>query len=276
MNNNDFDISLLNSNPKKLVLKYLPVIKKLVFEKLINKGFFPLQDTEDLIQEVTERLLRDIEKIKSCYNGYSKFKPYFIRIITHKCNEIKRKQYKQETREVVNKNPDKPEFEKKVLYSRRYSYSRLDENQFSGNNQTDKKIVLESELDRLEVIFRMYPLQGAKLKLCLKLLTGRGLTTEELECYYDGCESSIYSATVDYSQNINAQTKEKGYEILAMFFNCCENKNRGNDSIRKWINKLLQEIVEQMNFVSIPPVYNKENIMGLIELYFEKMHKNNS
>ena len=164
MSNENTDINLLKDAPDKLVLKYIPVIRQFISKKLISKGFFLSSDTEDLVQEVVERLLRDMPYISECYNGYSDFKPFFTRVIINKCNELRRKKYRQETKEVVNDNPDNPGIEKKVVYSKKNDFIKLDEELHRvKNDNTDKKAILESELNYLDIVFRMYSLQKIKL-----------------------------------------------------------------------------------------------------------------
>jgi RNA polymerase sigma factor (sigma-70 family) len=271
MSNENTDINLLKNVPDKLVLRYIPVIRQIISKNLVSKGYFSSSDTEDLVQETVEGLLRDMPNILKCYNGYSAFKPFFIRIIINKCNELRRKKYRQEKKEVVNDSPDNPKIEKRVIYSKKNDFIKLeDELHRVNNNNTDRKAILDSELDYLEVVFRMYPLQKVKLFICLKVFSGRQITIEELKEFNNNCEKHIYNSVIVFMQKSEKQTNEKAYQVLTDFFNHCDGTYKGKDAIRKWINKMVDEIVIQMNCVSIPPVYNKENIMGLIEMYFDR------
>ncbi len=277
MSNENKDINLLKDAPDKLVLKYIPVIRQIISKKLISKGYFSPSDTEDLVQETVERLLRDIPYISKCYNGYSAFKPFFTRVIINKCNELRRKKYRQETKEVVNDSPDNPGIEKKVIYSKKNDFIKLDEELHRmKNDNTDKNAILESEFNYLDIVFRMYSLQKIKLFICLKVLSGRQITVEELNNYNNICEKVVYDSVVAFVKEPEGQTNEKAYRILTDFFNNCEGTDKGKDAIRKWINKMVNEIVKQMNCVTIPPVYNKDNIKGLIEMYFDRKRDENS
>jgi len=275
MSDKNNDIFLLNNNPKELVLKYIPIIENLVVKKLINPGYSLYQDKDDKVQEVVEGLLKDIEKIRKSYNVYSKFSSYFIQIIKNRCNEIRRKEFRQETREIINDNPDNPGFEKKVVYTKRNIVSQITNNNIPGDsNETDKNLIINSELEYLDLVFRLHPLRKVRLLICLKILTGHKVSEEELKTYINYCSQDVYDTLVGYSEQSGSNTKERGYRFLTEFFNSCDKTSNKKDAIRKEVDKMLADIIMLLNRDSGTPVYDKENIWGLIDLYLEKKRKN--
>ena len=272
----DNDINLLKSNPNSLMIKYKPVIESLVVKKLIKPGYFQFQEKDDIVQEVATGLFHDIEKIRKSFNGYSKFRPFFVRIIINRCEGLRRDVYKQETKKIINDNPDNPTFEKKIVYSKKYSYTGLNINNHYSNIDTDKEAILGSELEYLDAIFRMYSLQKPKLLICLKLFSGYPITYKDLKFYKNNCEQDIYKRVIEFAENNTDNTKDINYQVLTDFFNCCDKTEKKKDALRKWLTNILSAIIRLLNKDSLSPVYNKQTIMGLISLYFNKKDSPNS
>ena len=271
MSDNGLDIFLLKNNPKKLVVKYKSVIEKMVVKTLVVTGYFQYQDKDDKVQEVITGLLQDIDKIWKSYNGYSKFSSFFIKIIMNRCIELKRKGYRQETMETVDNNPDNPAVEKRVRYFKKHEYTQLSDGyQQTDGNDTDKETTIVSELEYFDVVLRMYVKRKPEVVICLKTLSGYPVSYDDLKLYNNSCEPFIYDNVVNFSKNAKNKTKEDAYKVLSDFFNSCDKTDRKPDAVRKRINIILEDFIEQMNFVSIPPVYNKRNIIGLIGFYFDK------
>jgi len=275
MDINNQDIYLLENDPNNLVLKYLPVIKNLVAKKLIIPGYMLHQDKDDIVQEIVHGLLKDMGNIREAYNGHAKFEPFFVKIIINRCNEIRRKGFRQETREVKIDNPDNPGFEKKIKYIRRNTVAQILNNNFPENlNETDKNTIISSELEYLDLVFRLYPVRKTRLFIYLKILTGHEVSEVELKTFNNNCDQSVYEGLVEISGQSGRNTKEQCYRALTDFFNCCDKTSKNYDTVRKEVDKVLHEVIIQMNRDSGSQVYDKKNIWSLIELFFEWKENN--
>lgn len=268
---------MLNQNPEQLVLKYIPVVESMVIKKLIIPGYFHYQDKEDKVQEIIEGLLNDIEKIRKNYNYHSSFRPYFIQIINNRCGEIRRKAYRQRSIKTLQEDPDNPAYEKKIFYLKKDDYQEFtDINLSDTSNDPDSELIISSELDNLDKIFRLYPIQKPKIIICLKFILGFPISLKELTAYSEYCKKRYYDSIIELSNSYDNQTLEEQYQILTDFFNHCDHTKKQKDALRKWLTKVISEIIQLLNKDANTPVYNKQNIMGLIGFYFDKSRFNNS
>jgi len=163
-----------------------------------------------------------------------------------------------------------------VFYSKRFDYAILNNKKLYTDNKTDAGAIIGSELEYLDLIFRMYSLQKAKLLICLKLLSGCTVTKEELKSYNNSCNKDNYKRLIEYSENNKKSAIDKCFQVLTDFFNHCDGTDKKKDAIRKWLSNILSEIIVLLNKDSANKVYDKQNIMGLIGFYFDKKSNCNS
>ncbi|MCP4221027.1 MAG: hypothetical protein GY765_40735 [bacterium] len=129
------------------------------------------------------------------------------------------------------------------------------------------KMVINEELARLQTILILYYKTRSKLELCLKLKYRLPVTRQDISgCFPDCSDEFINILTSDYKLIRDKQLFEN---ILAVF-NHYEGRGNKSDTLRKWINVKVDEIIGHLNRSHNCTVYDNKNFADFIALYYGK------
>jgi len=240
-------IDLLKHDKSSFIIASGEIIHKII-GYFVKAGFLKRDEINDLFQDINCRLIEDYDKILVQYQGLSMLSTYIYTIITNYCKEIIRANKKITTVEIEN--------------------IRL----IAHNKSPENELAIKSELQKLDRFFEMCFRKKDKLELLLKIKCRVNLECDEILSKFQ----EISPTDVEKILNIHQArqnsflTDKEIYPLLNNIFNKLENKNNSDDSIRKWMDTKIDEIIVFMN--GEPPIakYNRETIMILLEIFFQK------
>lgn len=244
---------LLENHPRTVVLIYRRYIEKFIVYKHTNQS-----DREDLFQEVLTRLIEDkIYKIQKKYDfGFKKvssFTSYFMVAVRNIYIDIIRERNVRpltsgDVRE-IDDVPDK-----------------------HGEKTMINRLVLNEELVKLQTILLLFYKSRARLELCLKLKFRIPVTKEDIGRCFPNCrEEDIEILAQDFTLTRDKRVFEK---ILSVF-NHHEARENKSDTLRKWINVKIDEIITHLNRTHTFAVYNTKNFADFIGLYYQNIKGEN-
>ena len=249
MTENQKDIELLHTDPGELIVRYQASISAIVQKRLINTGFYPFQEKDDLIQEVSVRLLAETGKMQKQYN---KEKAQFITFISLKivniCYQILRKEKnKPETISIE----DKPH----ILAT--------------DKHETDKETYLIDEYNKYEAILKMFYRKRAKIELCLQLIYRIPVFINYFIAYCKKAAKSFYKAATIHLPIDRDYTDKDVYRVITPYLNECDQKNNTEGAAQRWLNNIIDQLTELMNTGHEENVYDKETFQVLVEKYYQ-------
>lgn len=237
---------LLNSNPEQLILCIQSLINSTVYN-FIKSRKFTEDDYNELKQEVNEKLLIRIHKIKKQYNGKSLLTTYLITIIRNICHDICRKK---------NKEPVFIDYED--VFTKQIDNSVYD------------TLIFEEEKVRLNKILELLFDEKGKLIFCLKLKYRIPFTYTDMKRAIPGANMNEFILFNNKVEPYLSATDGIIYDGLTMIFNKYENKNNSIDALRKWISKKTNEIIYLLNNKPSRYNYTEETLQILFEICFVK------
>ena len=253
--------NLLENHPHAIVLIYRKYIEKFISYKHANPD-----EREDIFQEVITRLIADkIYKIQKKYDfnfktfdrfenleslkKISSFTSYLMVTVRNIYIDIMRERnIRPLTTKGVAGIDDVPDRH--------------------GDRKMINKLMLKEELAKLQTILLLYYKSRAKVELCLKLKYRIPVTRKDVEKCFPACnEKDINTLTQDF---IFARDKRIFEKILTVF-NFHEARTNKSDTLRKWINVKVDEIIKHLNRTHQCKVYNSKNIADFIALYYQNI-----
>jgi DNA-directed RNA polymerase specialized sigma24 family protein len=253
--------NLLENHPQTVVLIYQKYIKKFIAYKHPNPD-----EREDISQEVITRLIADkIYKIQKKYDfnfktfdslenlehlkEISSFTSYLMVTVRNIYIDIMRERNIRPLTtkgvEGIDDVPDK-----------------------HGDKKMINSLMLKEELIKLQTILILYHKSRAKLELCLKLKYRIPVTRKDVEKCFPACnDEDIKTLTQDFMFYRDKRIFEK---ILSVF-NFHEARKNKSDTLRKWINVKVDEIIRHLNRTHQCKVYNSKNIADFIALYYQNI-----
>lgn len=244
------------SDPRTLFLSFSDIIRKIVYLKLISKGWFRHEEARDLEQEVMKRLLEKTGIIQAQYAGESKLSTYLISIINNICFELCRNSKK----------------EPQTSSTRVNEIINLPDNQINMNSTPDYDLRMEEAISLLDAIFKVYPLSKYKLILFLKILYALPVYDRDIRLYCNSADVDKLKVIIGEHNNANI-TKSGQYDKLQMLVNLCENKIITGDAVRKWLDKRIQQILSLLKKMLETEVLDESSLRILFEKYCIKMSK---
>lgn len=221
MQGNDIDISLLQDDPEKLLIRYQPIIR-IIVRNLAFQGCLSKRNINDLVQEVNSKLIERLPKICQSYNYKSQFKTYFSVVVRNLCLE--------EIRKV--RLVEEPQAE---VYE-----------QSTTGSLTDQ-MVINQEYERLQRALRMFGKECASLRIVLRSFADLPVTPEDFNGFVPEVDAETRDRlTLQLNETLQKQKQEK-LEVLSLILNQVEPKARTADALRKWASSRLDELVNLMN-----------------------------
>lgn len=214
-----------------------------VVSRYILRSAIPEREKEDVIMTILEKFLLQKDKIDHAFEGKSKKTTYYIAIMNRMCCEIIRKEKKH----WYPVDDDMHEFEiyKPVHYT----------------SDTEKNLIIKEEVKRLANAMLFFNGQGSKINLFVKYYFRISLDESDIQNYSGDKFPEVYAVLSDDSP----KNKSDLFERLAFVTNLVEQKNVKGDSVRMWVNKQLDVILNRINMNGI---YNhtRESLQILMEL----------
>lgn len=249
MDENKKDIELLHRDPGNLILKYQEGINIIVQIHTINKGFYNMDDKEELVQEVNLGLLESIDSIKKNYKEKCLLKTYVLGISKNICYDILRKK---------RRNPAFTELADDI----ENRYGHIDLNFFRQE--------LADEFEKFSAILKTYFRKQAKIELCLQILYRIPV---KLQYFIDYCRKKaeeFYNTVLAQIPVQSNFTDKEIYGVITPYINECDNKENTVGAAQRWMNKIIDQLIVLMNTGRQDGNYNKEIFQILVEKYYQK------
>jgi DNA-directed RNA polymerase specialized sigma24 family protein len=241
---------LLKNNPDLLILNIQPLIDSTIYQ-FVKVGRFLKADHNEIRQEVNEKLLKRIHKIRDQFNNKSLLTTYLIAVIRNICHDIHRKKISEP-----------------VFLNYEATIVNLKE------NDSFNSLVLKEEKVRLKKIMELFFNERDKLILCLKLKYRIPFTYNDIKLAAPCISIDEYKSLYDSIKPYLSATDSMIYAGLTGIFNKHEKKKNSPDALRKWISKKTTEIISLLNTDLARHNYTEETLQILFEMCFvEKSEK---
>jgi len=249
MTANQKDIELLHSNPGELVVKYQTIINIIIQKTLIAPGFYPLQEKEELCQDVSLRLLEKTDEIKKQYNvNRSLFITFFSLKVDNFCYDILRKKKKKPAIDPLPEEISIPS---------------------TGKHETEKEIYLLDECKKFEVILKLYYRKRAKVELCLQIIYRIPVLLFYFVNYCKKTSKAFYSAVMKLLPLNKEFSNKEIFHIITPYLNKSEHTDNTDDAIQRWMHNIINDSIKQMNVGNDAEIYDKEMFQVLVEKYYD-------
>ena len=73
-----------------------------------------------------------------------------------------------------------------------------------------------------------------------------------------------------WRENLQKRMNEIYCKVIQVF-NKYDRKMKNGDSLRKWVNRKEEEIIEKMNIFHKHPIYHKKSLRMLFQVYFDQI-----
>jgi DNA-directed RNA polymerase specialized sigma24 family protein len=241
--------NILQNHPQTVVLIYRKYIEKFILFKYSDSD---PAEREDIFQEVLTRLIEDkIYKIQQKYdfNKMSSFTSYFMVTVRNIYIDIIR--------------------ERNVRPLTAGGVQEIDDvADRQGDNKMINRLMINEELVKLQTILLLYYKTRARLELCLKLKYRIPVCGEDVkECFPQCSDEDINTLAQDFTL-----TRDKRmFEKILPVFNRHESRQNQSDTLRKWVNVKVDEIVTHLNRTHKIKVYSAKNFADFIALYYQNI-----
>lgn len=258
--NHTIDLTLLQTQPSELVVKYQAMIAYIVHKKLGKESDWSVDRREELIAQIRENLLQKISsgKLVDQFEGQSAFHNYLYRIIYNNMIDELRKLKKNRTVSSIE------------------SLTPKQQSQFAVNaNEMNYIGLVEQHLRWLQVLIKGFPLQKQqRFEFSLMVVYRICLNVEDVRKLYADCRDDLLVEILScFSQDYQHLSKTQIYQLLSEFIELLEqgHKHIRPDALRVWFQSRLASI-KQTLFRNLPPV-EASPLDSYFELLVYKLYK---
>ncbi len=248
-NRNIEELRLLHEHPDQLMTRYQSIVETVV-AGFIRRGFFDYTEKMDVVQNVNTLLLeKKLDKIKEHFNGSVYLRTYFSKVVYNSCLELTRKKARQPI----------------------ITGEELLQNETARDLNPEQQLAIKDELKRVEALLKGFGKKKAKSIFCLKLFGKKWLDESDLEDYNKfGLNEELAMIRASFFENYEGLPDKAAYEVAVLLFNKLEKKSNSADSLRKWVNAIVDNMISLLN--GEPPVYHhtRDTIRILLQMYFTK------
>jgi RNA polymerase sigma factor (sigma-70 family) len=236
---NEEDRHLLQVSPQTLVVRHQPVIRQVV-RHFMRRGAFTLHDEDDLVQELSVKLLEKTPKMQAEFKGRATVRTYLAAVIRNICLDTMRKD-----RHAIRTEP----FVECAVDAAEDPYARA---------------LIEEEKARFQAILLQYAASRPRVILCLKLRFRIALTPSDLRNIDPQCtDEDIREFLAAFPDPYERLTDQEIYKRITPLLNRIEGKATTIDAFRKWSHNRLTEIISLLN--GTPPTgKHTEETLGLL------------
>lgn len=242
------EVEWLHQNPERLLAHYQFIIEATV-ARFITRGFITPEEKDEWIQEINLQLWeKKLTRIKEQYNGTVLLRTYFSKIVYNTCLEITRQQQRQP----------------RILSDEVLVASS------SADLDAYQRMAIRDELRRFEGFLRGLTDRRYKSELCLKLFARLILIHADIQWYEaPKTREAIEQIKTHFFQTYDHLSDKEVYQIIINLFNLVEDRQTDADSLRKWVNSLVDKMIALLN--GTPPVaaYDRDAVKALLRVYYE-------
>ncbi len=247
---NTRDLELLRNDPQGLILHYQPMIS-IIVRIYVGSGMFLPEEIDDVRQTVNEHLLRKIPQIQRQYNGTAFVRTYVSAIVRNICRKVRRAKRRIPVHVPLEDPPD-------------------------TDNQSNKYSI-EYARRLLQTILKLYNHRNRlpKVLLCLKLRFRIALNANDILSWFPSCPESDLSMMLEqFGGEYGDMLESEVYAKFSPVLNKAEGKDLRGDSIRKWIQARINEILELLNGTPKRASFDEDTLKILIEDFFHPFLEN--
>ncbi len=229
----------------KTVVESLEGLVVFVANRFVQKhNIFPYE-VVDLYQFVRLRLIESLGRIRTTYKGGGKVKTYISAVILNFCREFRRKNC---TISVFADSVDN---------------LRTDISINELTQSPDSRLHITLELKRLHSIFVLYGAKEHKVRITLMVYFEVHVKKEDVMNYVSAeVKSNQFFKQLNSGMN---KSKKEVISKLTEMFNEVENKSNSFEATRKWIARLIDDVLQMLNVGA--SLYTKETLGILLEVY---------
>jgi hypothetical protein len=237
------DIQLLFERPFDLILKYQQVFL-LIARKYACSGYYHFSHSEEIVQHVNERIFTKIDRIRDQFDGRVLVRTYLSAI----CRKIIMEYLRSAGRREVLLN----------------EYHMVEDVQPCCY---PLEFVIIEEFRRLDRIMVLFGPKRDKLWLMMKLLYRIRISFEDFAAVNPRAATMVCEDLL-HRLNHDAYLKDRDiYQLVFPFFQCFEARMQRPDSLRKWFNMKISDIIKLMNGTPARASYAEDTIQILVEKY---------
>lgn len=239
--------AVLVCHPRVLVTIYQPLITGFI-QRLHRRR----EESQDIVQEILTRLLAGkLAKIQRNFDANFKqtpsFTSYFMVCVRNMYVDIVR-----EGGNLLMKRDDVP--------------LRVLEREPIGR-QACPTAFLDEEFAKLRIILQLHPASQARIVLCLKLKCRCAVTDADIRHCFPSCSADdLLRLRADFRHMKDRDM----YRAIVGVFNRNEPRPVQADTLRKWVESKTNLLITHMNRLHQAVVYDSENVMDLLALFFKE------
>ncbi|MGE5457886.1 MAG: hypothetical protein ACM3RX_05990 [Methanococcaceae archaeon] len=248
---NEINADLLLNNPQKFVVENQKVIE-IIVGRYVKAGYISFYNKDEMIQHINLRLLDGvISKMQIQYNPTYFVSTYFASVVNNLCKEFLNIQRKED------ENVNFEDFAKNKASKSNPNYS----------------LIIDEEIDRLDMIFRLYRHKKEKLFTSLKIKFKIEITRDDIARLQK--EADFDSDHLEFSHSfMDDKTESELFNYYAPIFEKSNGKPVSGDSLKRWTYQKIEEVIDLLNGRENKKLYDIETLSILFEKYAQK--KSNS
>ncbi len=251
----DEDVHLLKSDFKTLVLKYKPLVDKLVDDKVrLRPSLSSFRD--DICQQVFENLLNKKQVFLMQYDPEMNFRNYLWKIIKNDCFS----QWEQEFR-----------------YNRHFADPDGKNTDISKDAVALDNVIVEDIFRIFTLMLCAYGVSKYKLVVCLKVVMSIKISTIDLKRLFWNHQTSYDALLLKTIAEKPAQVGENlrgiftRMQYIRPVLNKAENVDTSAQSYWRWTNQQIVHLVNYLN-KTYGMNFDRETLKILVEKYFEDFY----
>jgi DNA-directed RNA polymerase specialized sigma24 family protein len=244
MQENQKDELLLKSDPRELLLKYQSVFE-LIIRRYSRFGYYPYHDCSEVLQHLNVRLYSKINTIITRFDGRVLVRTYLSAICRNFIREY--------VRSIRKRN---------MLQG---SYLVMEPSCYLPYQNAE--IMIREECERFDKVMFLMGEKREKLWLLMRLIYRIKVSERELLVFNPAAFNRI--SQVDfYILNNSTRLKDKDiYAGILPVFQTPGNEPTHPDTLRKWFNQRIKEVILLMNGSPARSAYTEDTLQILVEKY---------
>jgi DNA-directed RNA polymerase specialized sigma24 family protein len=245
---NERDLRLLRTDPGRLVVEHRETIR-MVVAAFVRSGMFRHDEFEEIVQSITEDLLRLLPRIIAQFNGSVLFRTYLSAILRNCCLEAHSR--------------------KQLDYVRYPPPADFGEGPFDPSARADARVYIRLEVATLGAILAQYASKRPKLELLLKIRYRIPIKRADVLSWFPGCPEAVLENLLAALAPMKELSDLELHTLLVPVMDKAEGREHTAEGIRRWTLLRVDEILGLLN--GSPPVSaHTSETLGLLlqEKYF--------
>jgi RNA polymerase sigma factor (sigma-70 family) len=237
------DITLLRQRPDEFIIHCQPLIKICVGHYIKTK-MFAVQEEEDVIQSVNERLIQRMPVIAKKYNGSSQLNTYMSVVINNICLNLFRDR---------DKSPQTVQ---------------LDEESIRSTDDPSAGLYIQDEVERLRVIFILLYRKRNRFLLCAKYYYRMPVSENDIRRTIPSIQYRDIQQLIGLSEpEKSPETLDEIFTVLARLLTKYEGAAVDHNSLRRWTVRTINEVIGHLNGAPPEYAYTVDSLKLLIDHY---------